>query len=185
MARFIIIIVPAIMMIAIGMFNSFAFISWMGVGLLLFTCLLMFFVSSKNSAKLNQGKEWTERFPSARYSFGHGEYGIAVEDQAEKIHLMDSGQVKSYQFADVRSWKTNLQTGGTTAFVGGGALNAMSVGSANSKQLKDNEKASGLFVSVRDVDKPIWRIKFSDKQDEEERQQARWMEILNQVVNKA
>lgn len=145
----------------------------------------IFIRSSRHSSKVASGKTWTDRFPNAKYSFGHGNYGIAIEDKTQQLHLMDDNQVKSYPFDDLRSWKTNLQSGGTIAFVGGGAINAISVGSANRSQMKANDKASGLFVSVRDVDKPVWRVKFSDDTTEEEKQQARWMEILNQVVNKA
>ena len=183
MARYFFAILIPLVIIWIGISLGSGFVIGIGIVVLMFYGFIFFLKFSKNSSAVASGKEWTSRYPSAKYSFAHGEYGIAVEE--ENIHLMDDGRVKSYPFADVRSWKTNLQTGGTTTFVGGGALNAISVGSANNKQLKDNDKASGLFVSVRDVDKPIWRIKFSDKQDEEEKQQARWMEILNQVVNKA
>lgn len=184
MLRNVFAILIGVVMLIVGI-AAFQPAIWIASIYLLIVCTAIFVRSSKNSANIISGNAWTERFPAAKYSFGHGEFGIAVEEQTEKIHLMDSGRVKSYPFTDVRSWKTNLQTGGTAAFVGGGAINAISVGSANRNQLKENEKATGLFVSVRDVDKPVWRIKFSDKQDEEEKQQARWMEILNQVVNKA
>ena len=157
---------------------------WFGGGLVLFG-LAIFATRGTNTAVLaSQGKAWTAQLPDAKYSFAHGRFGIAVVPQSETIHLMEDGNTKSYEFKDVRSWNTKVQSGGNATYVGGNAFTAMGIGSDNRKTERDNERRTGLFVYVRDVDRPIWRVKFSEDLVEEERQQARWFEILNQTVNR-
>lgn len=133
------------------------------------------------AADESKGKQWMESFKTSQYKFAHGDFGIAV-DQTH-LHLCEDGYTKAYKFEDVRSWKTNLETGGNIVYGGGSVTHAFAVGSANRTQEKNNEKNTGLFVTVRDIDKPVWRIRFSDDADGEKRQQARWFEILNQTLN--
>lgn len=64
--------------------------------------------------------------------------------------LLADGFWKIYLFSDVREWETRNGLG----------------------------KNSGLYVSVKDVDHPKWRIEMKD-----DGIQARWMEILRQEIN--
>lgn len=45
----------------------------------------------------------------------------------------------------------------------------------NARNARRNRKESGLFISVRDIDRPEWRIDMPN-----EKNQKRWMEILRQ-----
>ena len=42
---------------------------------------------------------------------------------------------------------------------------------------------TGLFISVKDANTPVWRVRFSKNQQDEARLQRQWMEIFKQVVN--
>lgn len=157
---------------------------WGGGALVLVGLAILVAQGENTSVQAAQGKAWTAQFPDAKYSFAYGKFGISVVPQTETIHLMEDGNTKTYEFKDIRSWNTNVQSGGNATYVGGNAFTAMGIGSDNRKTERDNERRTGLFVSVRDVDRPIWRVKFSEDLVEEERQQARWFEILNQTVNR-
>lgn len=133
-----------------------------------------------SSANASKGEQWMAEFPNAKYKFADGVYGVAIEN--EKIHLCEDGYTKSYPLSDVRTWRTNLQTGGSVMNQGSGLAGALSTGSMNRQIENDNIKNSGLFISVRDVNKPEWRIHFSTNSEEEKRQQAKWNEILNQSL---
>ena len=129
----------------------------------------------------SKGNDWTKKYPDSKYKFAYGEYGIAVSEN--QLHLCEYGYTKSYAFDDVRSWETNLSTGGEIVGGGGNIEQAIHFGIANRKQRKNNEKNTGLFVKVQDVDKPVWHIKLSKNEDEEKTLQARWLEILSQTLN--
>ena len=101
----------------------------------------------------------------------------------KRIYLRKDDYSKSYAFSDVRSWNTNLQTGGSHIYGGGQVLHALAVGSANKKQEKFNSENTGLFVKVKDINIPEWRIRFSSNESIEKGEQTRWMEILTQVLN--
>lgn len=84
---------------------------------------------------------------------------------------------KTYSFSDIRSWRTNIATGGT--FVG---QQSVATAAHNYMTQRKNEEESGLFVEVRDIDCPEWRIGFkADKH--RELTLKRWMEILRQIIN--
>ena len=171
-----------LVILILGILGGQSFGWWMGGGLIVFTLAILAFKGADQSAKAKQGNEWSDRFPGATYKFAHGDFGIVADESAKVLHLMESGRTKSYGFSDVREWTTKLQTGGGVAYGGGGAMNALAVGSTNREQQKNNAQNSGLFVSVRDVDKPVWRISFSKDEAEEKAQQARWHEILTQLL---
>lgn len=121
------------------------------------------------------------------YSYATKNTGIALSRERQTVKLKNGKNAKEYVFADVRGWETNLQTGGETVYLpgGGGAFspafsNSMAVAGMNHRNKKANREASGLFIKVRDIDNPIWRIDMLDK-----REQNRWMEILTQCINES
>lgn len=111
-------------------------------------------------------------FAGAAYSFTDKDTGIGIYPDKRTVLLMQGKNRKEYGFADVRGWETNLQTGGNV--VGQG----VQVASHNLRTALENKKASGLFVKVRDIDHPEWRINMLKTED-----QKRWMEIMRQLIN--
>ena len=111
----------------------------------------------------------------------HSEAGsaIAVNPQARTVTLMAGDVWKTYAFADVRGWSSNLARAGRY-LVGGSALGGAAALSANASARREAAALSGLFVEVRDIGQPKWRVAMADAQI-----QARWMEILRQEINES
>lgn len=107
----------------------------------------------------------------AKYKAWLDRGGIAIDTEAGTIALANGKVSRTYPLSDVRSWRTSLERPGM--IVGGGsqaaAMNVMSIAMAN--------RESGLFISVRDIDHPEWRIGMKKKAD-----LVRWMEILEQAI---
>ena len=121
---------------------------------------------------------WLAQFPNARYSHHASKTGIALDDQTRVIHLLEGKISKSYSYDDVRSWNTNIQTGGVV--YGGGVAGALGTIGAG----MDNANNTGLFITVKDVDHPEWRIRLCKPNHRDIRKiHAKWMEILKQTIN--
>ena len=106
--------------------------------------------------------------------------GIAINRRAKTLSLCETGVWKTYAFADVRNWETISATAGrvpayTGSLVGQTAALSDVVG-ANRRAAAE----SGLFVEVRDVERPRWHVMMADRN-----LQARWMEILRQEINES
>lgn len=95
-----------------------------------------------------------------------GKYSaIALDADNGVLHLYPDKNYRAYPFSEIRRWSTNIQTGQAGSIA----------------QLRDMQNATGLFIEVRDVDFPKWRIHFPAKGLEQSL--ARWMEIFQQYVN--
>ena len=112
--------------------------------------------------------------------FHHGEddSGIALNRSARTVTLLDAGHWKTYPFDDVRGWKAYLVRPGQVGAMGGNLGSAVAAMSAEANMKRDAKAGTGLFVEVRDIDRARWRVAMND-----ERTQARWMEILRQEIN--
>ncbi|MCI2077157.1 MAG: DUF4755 domain-containing protein [Acetobacter peroxydans] len=82
------------------------------------------------------------------------------------------GQMVKFNWEDVRQWSNGTQTGGT--FVN--ASLDLAAQAHNIEQNGENAKASGFFVTIRDVNQPKWQFTTRD-----EALQNKWMEIFRQV----
>lgn len=101
---------------------------------------------------------------------------IGVNKTDKTLTLKDGKIVKVYSFSDVRTWEKRHQTGGA---IGGGG---MAYVAASFDAARDNKNKSGLFIEVKDIDHPLWQVKFRmDKTIDKEL--AKWMEILRQSIN--
>lgn len=121
---------------------------------------------------------WLAQYPNARYSHHVRKSGIALDDQKRVIHLLEGKVSKSYSYDEVRSWNTNIQTGGVV--YGGGLAGA--IGTIESGA--NNMKNTGLFITVKDIEHPEWRISLCAPNHRDARKiHARWMEILQQSLN--
>ncbi|MGY0651940.1 DUF4755 domain-containing protein [Luteimonas sp. A537] len=113
----------------------------------------------------------------AQYVYVADNTGIAVDPGQETVRLKNGSTIQTYPFSAVRGWKTNLASGGE--IIGGTGYTAIAAGGANLRNERENRKNSGLFVSVRDIDNPEWRIDMPN-----ENNQKRWMEIMRQSINR-
>lgn len=118
-----------------------------------------------------------------------GKGGIAIGKARREIHLMrggilrnlfmGKGLMKTYRFEDVREWSINDVQAGQVFYGGGSLSQGVAAMSANNAARRAAKNASGLFVSVRDIDNAEWQIHMDRKQ------QKRWFEILKQFINEA
>jgi hypothetical protein len=111
--------------------------------------------------------------PNSPLVFRLGETGIALNPDKKSVTLYNSRAVKTYPYSDIRSWEIVHQQAqqilnGGVAYTLGASLRAQS----------DAKMASGLFVTVRDIENPVWRIAILDQP-----LQLKWMEILRQEIN--
>ena len=109
------------------------------------------------------------------YKHFAGKSGIAIDPVGRVVHLAADGVYKRYGFGDIRTWSTNMHTGGL--YMTGGLAGV----AANLATQRQNAENSGLFVEVKDIDYPLWKIRFAEKNVKDfEMQLARWSEILRQ-----
>lgn len=108
--------------------------------------------------------------------------GIAWDGQF--LYVLDKGVGARIPLSAVREWRWSANRAGTSGwFAVGGAAQAMHAqnvaldADARNRQLVN--AGNGLFLSVRDVDKPTWQFQTSD-----ETALRKWAEILNQAFER-
>ena len=101
-----------------------------------------------------------------------GGTGIAIDRPFKLLMLIGPGGHKSYPYADVRGWSARAEKAG---YVRGNNIQATG---AKIRMEMEAKNATGLFVTVRDIDQPEWRVAMKDAAT-----RARWMEILQQEIN--
>lgn len=102
--------------------------------------------------------------------------GIAINRSAKTLTMRSAEKWKTYPFTDVRGWRSSKHTSGQV--IAGNVAGAMAALGPNIRASNEADAATGFFVTVRDIDSPVWRIGMHD-----EAMQARWMEILQQAIN--
>lgn len=114
----------------------------------------------------------------AGMGFDHSECGtgIALNPKAKTLALLADGGYQSYDYERVREWASNEQKAGQV--VGFGLAGAASATGANIRAAREAAANTGLFLTVKDLERPQWRVAMSDKA-----MRARWMELLQQEIN--
>lgn len=113
--------------------------------------------------------------------------GIATLKSGMGIILFEEGfhkthNMRHYPTADIREWKQSWVTpgkvvGGNATHLAQGVSDALEKASANSSMRRQAAKESGLFIDVRDVDHPRWKIEFPNEDE-----LLKWFEIMNQTM---
>lgn len=142
--------------------------SLLGLGLILWGIVGL---ARRNTSKSGFGEGY-------KYSFSYGKTGIAVCPEKRLVKLREKSLVKEYPFEMIRSWESNIQTGGMAVHGGSSFTGATNVGAANLGRSIANRRASGFFVYTKDIDNTTWRVEMFEKKE-----QAKWMEILQQCIN--
>ena len=110
--------------------------------------------------------------------FTHMEAGtiIVLNPARRRIALSARGEAKVYGYDEVREWSAQKESRGGA--VGIGVAGTIAAGSASIAASKQADLNTGLFLKVRDVDHPLWRISMFEASD-----RARWAEILRQELS--
>lgn len=150
--------------------------------------LYIFALIRKNSENKNEKDECMKEMSGCSHKHYYDGTAIGINSSLRKIYLRQNGLVKSYRFDDVRKWNTNLSSGGSVVggiMVTGGlaaSVNNMQLHAANKRAEKENKDNSGLFLNIKDIDHPLWHIKFN-YDNSLQIELAKWMEILTQFLN--
>lgn len=112
----------------------------------------------------------------ARYQ--HVEMGTAIvlNPTSRRVALAQGSKSKIYDFADIRGWDARKER--ASGAVGIGVEGTIAAGSQNIAASKQADLETGLFVTVRDIHNPVWRISMFEAED-----RARWSEILRQQLD--
>lgn len=127
-----------------------------------------------------------------KYSWGApGITGIAISNNLKQVALINQSIQKVYGVEQIRGHEIkNVEPGrvspgitvhrdsiiGDLRGVGEGIGAAIAEPIANAALKREAQNKSGLFVQVKDIDHPVWRITMYNTHD-----QDRWHEILSQL----
>jgi len=103
--------------------------------------------------------------------------GIAINPKAKMVAIMARGGYQAYEYSQVRSWVVQEERAGA-GVVGFGLAGATTAAAHNVRMAREAAANTGLFLVVKDLDNPEWRVAMSDKKT-----RARWMELLRQEIN--
>lgn len=102
---------------------------------------------------------------------------IALNSQTRRIAVSAGGESKIYGYDDVREWDVRKvsRAGGA---VGYGVSGTVAAGSQNIAASMQADRETGLFLTMKDVVHPLWRVSMFDPAD-----RARWTEIFRQELD--
>lgn len=174
----------AVIALPVGLGNVATGNVWSG----LFACLvaltpLVLTLRSRSAAR----RDKQARFAALREAVGvdgnakyeHMEHGtlIILNPGARRLGVSVGGKSKVYSYDDLRSWDVRKVSRGGGA-VGYGVTGTVAAGSQNIAASMEADCQTGLFLTVRDIDHPEWRISMYGADD-----RARWAEILRQEID--
>ena len=112
-------------------------------------------------------------------NFAHSERNTAIvlNSQTRQIAVSAGGESKIYGYDDLREWDVRKvsRAGGA---VGYGVSGTIAAGSQNIAASMQADRETGLFLTMKDVEHPLWRVSMFDASD-----RARWAEILRQELD--
>ena len=97
--------------------------------------------------------------------------GIALTDQY--LYVLDDGEIGKIPFDQIRGWTWKIQ--GYTQLRGSDTATSINAGVETMANRSRAHVDSGLFVNVKNVDKPSWQFMTTDK-----KLLQRWSEIFTQ-----
>lgn len=114
--------------------------------------------------------------PSSRYE--HVETGTAIVLNPEKRRLAvaQGARSKVYRYEEVRFWRAAKES--SSGAVGLGVEGTIAAASQSIGASKQADINTGLFLTMRDLDNPEWRVSMFEASD-----RAKWSEILRQEID--
>jgi hypothetical protein len=139
--------------------------------------IVWFYVHRAGSRGKARSQMLAELDIPADQGWDHAEDGtaIAINQATKSVGLLAGGRFKIYGYDQIRSWEAREERAG--GVVGVGVAAGVAAAGANVRMAREAEANTGLFVEVKDVDAPRWRIAMK-----REGARSRWMEILRQEI---
>ena len=133
-------------------------------------------VSHATTAKYQKLRETAGLVPGLGWEHREGQTWLALNPNTRTMTVVNGSLVKTYAYAEIRAWEAVSQA--AERFVGATFQGGLAAGGANARANAAAAAQSGFFITVRDVDHPIWRIAMIAPIT-----QAKWMEIFRQEIN--
>lgn len=96
--------------------------------------------------------------------------GIVIDKNHEKVLLVEGEKSQVFNISQIRSYEKKK----CDIYIP--TVNGINANIARCKAYADARRQTGLFITVSDVEHPVWRISMQDEND-----QQRWYEILTQL----
>ncbi len=163
------------------LFYGFRYLTQDFVSILFYSVLsfiLIYFAFLKKPSTLGEPK--ADGLIGEKFDYYHEHAGTAIGVKKEKseIYLKNGRDEKIYSFSDIRKWESNIQSNDTYRGYGMAGI------AASASAASQNKKNTGLFINVKDVDHPMWTVRF--KIDSKiDQNMSKWMEILQQYINES
>src|SRR5450830_1178302 len=106
------------------------------------------------------------------------ESGLALNEEKATLTVSVGKNIKTYKFTDIREWAVRSERAGQVVPMGGGLAGGIAAGAANIGASSLAAAHTGLFISVKDINFPTWRISMQSKAKRDS-----WFEILTQALN--
>lgn len=106
------------------------------------------------------------------------ESGLALNEEKATLTVSVGKNIKTYKFTDIREWAVRSERAGQVVPMGGGLAGGLAAGAANIGASSLAAANTGLFISVKDIHFPTWRISMQSKAKRDS-----WFEILTQALN--
>jgi hypothetical protein len=160
-----------VLLLAIGMFGGGALVFIAGVVLLVPMAILLYLERLYNTLGRDRFEQVASEFGATQRWWGE-RTGIALSSKNSKVVLASDGTLKTYDFSDIRAWRSSLDTSFVVAGTGAAAAGAQ-VGMGLRRMAN-----TGVFVTVKDIDHPEWHVRIRKNLE-----LNRWYELMTQVVN--
>lgn len=166
----------------------------LGVGAAMFGVVFIPLVAVAMAiVQTSQRRQHNDRAFGEGFKFSHlgGQTGIAIDPERKILRLRKDAYskrelIKDYPFSEVREFERVSMRGGQAVggYMGVGmqgataaTLGNIGLAAQNRRIARENQMASGIFITVKDIDHPKWRVAFGPEKDMD-----RWMEILRQCL---
>ncbi|OAT20217.1 hypothetical protein M977_02748 [Buttiauxella gaviniae ATCC 51604] len=167
---------------------SQSFVAWLLAGaFIIFSAIPKYLDKRKNHSTIDYFNENNDGY----YYHEFDKTSLLIDINKKAIKLKEKNKEKTYSFDELREWRYSLESAGK--MLGIGITNTLIAKSQNDINKLRDEKNSGFFVSVKDIENPEWQIKFFPKKGrfnndeglrDTEIQMKKWMEVFSQVFNK-
>lgn len=167
---------------------SQSFVAWLLAGaFIIFSAIPKYLDKRKNHSTIDYFNENNDGY----YYHEFDKTSLLIDINKKAIKLKEKNKEKTYSFDELREWRYSLESAGK--MLGIGITNTLFAKSQNDINKLRDEKNSGFFVSVKDIENPEWQIKFFPKKGrfnndeglrDTEIQMKKWMEVFSQVFNK-
>lgn len=125
---------------------------------------------SSSKPRVSEGEKEFLSLPfvqRANYKHVFADSAIAISRAERKVLLASGKSIKQYGLDEIKSWEFKSDLSLSIADKIAHGMNY------------------GFFVTVRDIENPVWRIAFNQNDPGSTLEMQRWMEIFDQYVNNA